>query len=77
MGQRRLRLTRRIKRTGRHRKNDEEGVARGIYFDPALAGEDLSYDPSVFGEGLRVRLGPHLVEKLRRALDISEEEHLV
>jgi hypothetical protein len=39
-----------------------------------VAGESPSHDPAALGEGLRVRLGPQLVEKLRRALDVGEEE---
>jgi hypothetical protein len=74
LGERRLRLSGRLQRTGRGWKGDEEGVALGAHLDPPVAGEGLAHKTAVLGQGLRVCLGPQLVQEPRRALDVGEEE---
>ena len=73
-GKRLLRLPRRIERPGRGRKSDEEGVALGVNLDSAVTRRGLSHCAAVLRKGIGVRLGPHLVQQLRRALDIGEQE---
>ncbi len=59
---------------GRRLEGDEERVALGVHFDSALTGEGLAERPPVIRQGLRVRLRAEVVQQLRRALDVGEEE---
>ena len=61
-------------RPGARREGEEEGVALRVDLDPALGGARLADHAAVLGERLRVRLGAELVQQLRRALDVGEEE---
>ena len=60
--------------TGRRREGEEEGVALRIDLDSVLGGACLPDDPTVLGERLGVGLRAELVQELRRALDVREEE---
>jgi len=68
-----LRLTGRYERVSRPREGDEEGVALSVDLDAAAPLERLAQRPSVIGERIRVGVA-QLVEQLRRALDVGEEE---
>ena len=61
-------------RGGRGREGEEEGVALRVDLDPALGGARVADHAAVLGERLRVGLGAELVQELRRALDVGEEE---
>ena len=61
-------------RSRRGREREEEGVTLRIDLDPALPGAGLADDAAVLGERIGVGLGAELVQELRRALDVGEEE---
>jgi hypothetical protein len=66
-------------RRGRQRawcrwEGDEEGVALRVDLDPALRGDRVADHAPVLCQRLRVRLGAELVQQLRRALHVREEE---
>ena len=61
-------------RTGSRREGEEERVALGVHLDAALGGARLPDQAAVLGERLRVCLCAELVQELRRALDVREEE---
>ncbi len=61
-------------RLARVRERVEERVALGVDLDAVVSRERLAEEPAVLGERLRERLGPELVEKLRRPLDVGEQE---
>jgi hypothetical protein len=55
-------------------KREEERVTLRVDLDATVANERVSQSPPVLGECLRVRLGPEIVQQLRRALDVGEHE---
>jgi hypothetical protein len=59
---------------GRGGEGQEERVALGVDLDPAFVSAGLADQLSVLAERLRVVLRTKLVEKLRRTLDVGEEE---
>ena len=61
-------------RPRRRGEGEEERVALRVHLDAAVGGEGLAEHATVLGERLRVRLRPELVQQLRRALDVREEE---
>ncbi len=63
-----------LQRAGRAGERVEEGVALRVHLDAAVSAERLPQHAPVFDQGLVVRLGPELVQQLRRALDVREEE---
>jgi hypothetical protein len=65
---------RRSQRTRRRRECDEECVSLRIDLDAAIGGECLAQDVTVFSEGLSVSSVATLVQKLCRALYVSEEK---
>jgi hypothetical protein len=58
----------------RRRERHEQGVALRIHLDPGVRGDGLPQDAAVLGDCPLVALGPQLVEKLRRALDVGEQK---
>src|SRR6476469_1500110 len=54
-------------------ESDEEGVALGVDLNAAVAGERLAQEAPVLGQCIRVGVA-ELVQQLRRALDVGEEE---
>src|SRR5215218_2337127 len=69
-----LRLSRRLQRTRRRREGNEEGVSLRVDFDAAVGGESLADHASMLAERLRVTLRTELMQELRRAFDVSEDE---
>jgi hypothetical protein len=68
-----LSLVRCYERILRPGERDEEGVALRVDLDPTMPGEGLAQDLPMLSE--RVCIGiAELVEQLRRALDVGEEE---
>ena len=65
---------RRRERPGRGGESEEEGVSLRVDLDPALAAHASRIDAPVLGERVCVGLGAELVQQLRRALDVGEEE---
>ncbi len=61
-------------RSRRRGKGEEERVALRVHLDPTFDGARLADHAAVLGQRLGVRLGPELVQQLRRALDVREEE---
>ena len=61
----------RLRRGG---KGEEERIALRVHFDTAPSKTHLAYDVSVLEERLPVRIRAKLVQNLRRALHIREEE---
>ncbi len=61
-------------RARRRREGDEERVALRIHLDPAVRGDRLADDAAVRCERVGVRIGAELVEQLRRAFHVGEEE---
>jgi hypothetical protein len=59
---------------GRSRECDEERVALRIHLHPAVAGASFPYGAPVPCERLGIRLRSKLVQELRGALDVREEE---
>ena len=62
------------KRSRRRGEGEEERVALRVHLDPVVRGARFADHASVLGERLGVRLGAKLVQQLRRALDVREEE---
>ena len=60
------------KSAGRGREGDEKGVPLRIDLHAALGRAGCPHNLSVLDQRVRVGLGPELVEKPRRALDIGE-----
>ena len=58
----------------RRGERNEEGVALRVDLDPILLRTSLPHNSPMLGEGARVRLCAELMQELRRALDIGEEE---
>jgi hypothetical protein len=54
-------------------ESDEEGIALRVDLDSAVLGERVSQDAPLLGEDVRIRV-TELMEQLRRALDVGEEE---
>ena len=61
-------------RSRRRGKGEEERVALRVHLDAALGSARLADHAAMLGERLGVRLCAQLVEQLRRALDVREEE---
>ena len=59
---------------GRGGEGEEERVALGVDLGSASLRASVAHDPPVLGERCGVALGAELVESLRRALDVGEEE---
>jgi hypothetical protein len=72
VGARHLRRGRERARSGG--EGEEEGVALGVDLDSSAPGACRTHDPAVVGERLVVGLVADLVQELRGALDIGEEE---
>ena len=66
-------LGRRDRARGR-REGDEERVALGVDLDAAVARAGLADHTPMLGQRFGVSLGSKLVQELRRALDVGEEE---
>ncbi len=60
--------------TRRGGEGDEERVALRVHFNTVVAYAGFANEAAVLRECLRVRVGTELVEQLRRALDVGEEE---
>ena len=71
---RRLSLCAAADRSWGGREGEEERVSLRVHLDAALGRAGVADDASVLGERLRVLLCAELVQELRRALDVSEEE---
>ena len=56
------------------RKGEEERVSLRVHLHSAVAAQASRITPPVLGKRLGVRLGAELVQQLRRALDVGEEE---
>src|SRR5215203_5261013 len=69
-----LRLVRGRERARGSREGDEESVALRVDLDATVALDRLSQDAMVLAECLVVGLGAKLVQQVRRALDVREEE---
>jgi hypothetical protein len=67
-------LERRRDCVARRGERDEERVPLRVDLDPAVPFEGVAKCPAVLLEHVRVPLGAELVEQLRRALDVGEEE---
>ena len=61
-------------RSRRRGKGEEERVALRVHLDSTLPSAGLADHAAVLGEGDCVRVGPELVQQLRRALNVGEEE---
>ena len=55
-------------------EGEEERVALRVDLDPAFGRARLAHDGAVLGESVGVRVRAELVQELRRALDVGEEE---
>jgi hypothetical protein len=73
-GERLLGRCRRAQRTGRGGKGDEEGIPLRVDLDAAVDAERGAQDAAVLRERLGVGFGAQLVQQLRRALDVGEDE---
>ena len=62
-----------LQRAGRGGERVEEGVALSVQLDAAVSAAPFPQHAPVVDQGLVVRLGPELVQQLRRALDVREE----
>ncbi len=60
--------------TGRRRKGDEERVALGVHFHPALGGKRLTDDPPMLSERSGIILGSQSAKQTRRTLDVGEQK---
>ncbi len=67
-------LPRRPQRLGRGGEGDEEGVSLRVDLDAAVLPACLAHDAAVLLEKVGKHLSAYLVEQLRRALDVREEE---
>src|SRR5262245_51672252 len=74
-GRKRLRHGPRCRKSsGGSRKGEEEGVTLGIHFVAPLGCALFPDHAAMLGKRRSVFLRPQLVEKLRRAFDVREEE---
>ena len=55
-------------------EGEEERVALRVTLHAVVCGAGFANHPPVLGKRLRIRLGAQLVQQLRRALDVREEE---
>ena len=55
-------------------ERNEEGVPLRVYFDAAPGSARLADNAAMLGERVRVCLCAELAQKLRRSLNVSEEE---
>src|SRR2546423_11617964 len=69
-----LSLTRRLERTWRGRKGDEERVTLRVDLDAGVVLERLPQDAPMLGQRVRIALLAELVQQPRRPLDIRKEE---
>ena len=64
----------RFERALLRREGNEERIALRVDLNPASGAKCLAQDPPVLGQGFRVLSRTQLMEELRRAFDVGEEE---
>src|SRR5262245_7811859 len=67
-------LARSLERAGCSGERVKERVALRIHLDTSVTHEGCTQESPVLCKGLRVHLRPELMQQLRRALDVGEEE---
>ena len=63
-----------LERSRRRGEGDKERVPLGIHLDPAVGTEGLAHDTAMLLERPGISLGAQLVQQVRRALHVGEEE---